>query len=148
MKKRDKSGKAPALVSLLDAAKELGISVSTARRYVLSGSLPHVRIAGRIRIQNDAVVKAKRYGIAIKREPGSLMKRESAQPTIGERILAAVLGHQFGISSDRALNAYVRRGPKLDPSWEQVGEALLGRAPAQSDVPASSISTSDADSSR
>jgi hypothetical protein len=46
------------------------------------------------------------------------------QPTIGERIHAAVLGHKLGIATDRALKLYVR-GRELHPSWEQLGEALL-----------------------
>jgi hypothetical protein len=47
--------------------------------------------------------------------------------TIGQRILAAVLAHQLGISADRALKLYVR-GCEIDPSWEQAGEALLRSA--------------------
>ncbi len=44
--------------------------------------------------------------------------------TIWQRILAAVISHQLGISMDRALKTYAR-GSKIDPSWEQVGETLL-----------------------
>jgi predicted site-specific integrase-resolvase len=51
------------LLSLLDAALQLGISISTARRYAVSGILPHVRIANRIRIPSVAVAKAKIEGI-------------------------------------------------------------------------------------
>jgi predicted site-specific integrase-resolvase len=51
------------LLSLLDAALQLGISVATARRYAVSGILPHVRIAGRIRVPSEAVAKAQREGI-------------------------------------------------------------------------------------
>ena len=50
-------------LSLLDAALQLGISISTARRYAVSGLLPHVRIANRIRIPSAAVAKAKAEGI-------------------------------------------------------------------------------------
>jgi hypothetical protein len=46
------------------------------------------------------------------------------QITIGQRILAAVIAHQLDISTDRALKLYVR-GRELDPSWDEVGEALL-----------------------
>jgi hypothetical protein len=53
----------PVLLSLLDAALQLGISVSTARRYAIRGLLPHVRIANKIRIQGAAVAKAKAEGI-------------------------------------------------------------------------------------
>ncbi len=44
--------------------------------------------------------------------------------TIGQRILAAVLSHQLGISMDRALKLYVR-GREIDPSWETIGAELL-----------------------
>jgi excisionase family DNA binding protein len=51
------------LLTLLDVALDLGISTTTARRYVLAGVLPSVRIAGRIRIPREAVAKAQREGI-------------------------------------------------------------------------------------
>jgi predicted site-specific integrase-resolvase len=51
------------LLGLLDVALKLGISINTARRYALSGLLPSVRIAGRIRIPSEAVAKAQREGI-------------------------------------------------------------------------------------
>lgn len=51
------------------------------------------------------------------------------QPTIGQRILAAVIAHKLGIATDRALKLYVQ-SHEIDPSWEQAGEFLLGRAPA------------------
>lgn len=47
--------------------------------------------------------------------------------TIGQRILAAVLSHQLGISMDRALKLYVR-GRKIHPSYEAVGEELFKQA--------------------
>jgi hypothetical protein len=47
--------------------------------------------------------------------------------TIGQRILAAVISHQLGISVDRALKVYVRNCD-IDPSWEAVGEELLKHA--------------------
>ena len=63
-KKQKKSEPGDAvLLSLLDVALQLGISVSTARRYALGGLLPHVRIANRIRIPSAAVAKAKIEGI-------------------------------------------------------------------------------------
>jgi hypothetical protein len=48
------------------------------------------------------------------------------QTTIGQRILAAVLGHQLGISTDRALKLYVR-GCEIGPVWEELGGELLER---------------------
>ena len=51
------------------------------------------------------------------------------QTTIGQRILAAVVAHQLGISTDLAMKLYVQ-GREIDPSWEQVGETLL-RSPAR-----------------
>jgi hypothetical protein len=50
--------------------------------------------------------------------------------TIGQRICAAVIGHQLGIPTDRAMKLYVQ-GLELDPSWEQVGEGLLKSALAR-----------------
>jgi hypothetical protein len=44
--------------------------------------------------------------------------------TIGERIVAACIAHQLGISMDRALKIYAR-GSDIDPSWETIGEELL-----------------------
>jgi hypothetical protein len=55
--------KEPLLLGLLDVALKLSISIATARRYVLSGLLPSVRIAGRIRVPSEAVAKAQREGI-------------------------------------------------------------------------------------
>jgi hypothetical protein len=49
------------------------------------------------------------------------------EPTIGQRILAAVLAHQLGIPTDRAMKLYVQ-GHTLDPSWEKAGETLLKSA--------------------
>jgi hypothetical protein len=60
--------------------------------------------------------------------------------TIGQRIVAAVIAHQLGISSDRALKLYVR-GRELDPSWEEVGKTLLANERASTTVPASARST-------
>jgi hypothetical protein len=48
------------------------------------------------------------------------------QTTIGQRILAAVIGHQLGISTDRALKLYVRRC-EIGPVWEELGQELLAR---------------------
>ena len=44
--------------------------------------------------------------------------------TIGQKIAAAVLSEQLGISSDRAMRLYVNK-QNIHPSWEAVGEALL-----------------------
>jgi hypothetical protein len=44
--------------------------------------------------------------------------------TIGQRIVAAVLAHQLGITTDRAMKFYVR-GLELPASWQEIGEALL-----------------------
>jgi len=65
-KKRPKSvmrRKEPSLLTLLDVAVKLGISIATARRYARNGVLPSVRIAGRIRVPSKAVAKAQREGI-------------------------------------------------------------------------------------
>ena len=58
------------------------------------------------------------------------------QITIGQRIVAAVIAHQLGISADHAMKHYVR-GLELHPSWEQVGETLLKSPLAKAGVPAS-----------
>jgi hypothetical protein len=47
--------------------------------------------------------------------------------TIGQRILAAVLSHQLGISMDRALKLYVQ-GREIHPSYDAVGDELLKHA--------------------
>lgn len=46
------------------------------------------------------------------------------QPTIGQRILAAVIAYKLGIATDRALKLYVK-SHEIDPSWEQIGDYLL-----------------------
>jgi hypothetical protein len=51
-------------------------------------------------------------------------RRRQMTTTIGQRILSAVIGHQLGISTDRALKLYVQ-GRELDPSYEKTGEILL-----------------------
>src|ERR1700722_13579609 len=56
--------------------------------------------------------------------------------TIGQRILAAVLAQQLGITTDRALKHYVQ-GRELDPSWDEAGEALLKSAVGSTSVPES-----------
>ena len=61
--KKTKSKDDTVLLTLLAAALQLGISVSTARRYAVSGILPHVRIAGRIRVPSEAIAKARREGL-------------------------------------------------------------------------------------
>jgi predicted site-specific integrase-resolvase len=53
----------PQLLSLLEVALKLRISIATARRYALNGALPSVRIAGRIRVPSKAVAKAQREGL-------------------------------------------------------------------------------------
>lgn len=55
--------KQPNLLTLFDVALTLGISIATARRYALSGVLPSIRIAGRIRVPREAVAKAQREGV-------------------------------------------------------------------------------------
>jgi hypothetical protein len=54
-------------------------------------------------------------------------------PTIGQRILSAIIAHQLGIPTDRAMKLYVQ-GRELDPSWEQVGETLLASSVASTSV--------------
>jgi hypothetical protein len=49
------------------------------------------------------------------------------EPTIGQRIAAAVVAHQLGISTDRALKRYIQ-GYEVDPSWEEIGETLLSNS--------------------
>jgi len=55
--------------------------------------------------------------------------------TIGQRVLAAVLSHQLGISMDRAMKLYVR-GRRVDPSWEAVGAELLTHSRSSASGPA------------
>ena len=55
--------------------------------------------------------------------------------TIGQRVLAALISHQLGISVDRALKLYVRNHD-IDPSWEVVGEELLKRSRSSASSPA------------
>lgn len=50
-------------MGLLDVALTLGTSIDTARRYALSGKLPSVRIAGKIRVPREAVERALREGV-------------------------------------------------------------------------------------
>jgi len=53
--------------------------------------------------------------------------------TIGQRIVAALIAHQLGISTDRAFKLYVQ-GRDLDPSWEEVGATLLASERASINV--------------
>lgn len=53
------------------------------------------------------------------------MAKRKEQETIGERIAAAVLSYQLGISMKRTRLLYVA-GKEIAPEWEQVGAALLG----------------------
>jgi hypothetical protein len=65
------------------------------------------------------------------------MKKSKEVETIGQRILAAVLSYQLGISMDRARKLYVT-GRKIAPEWEQAGEALLANAVESAGVSGSS----------
>jgi hypothetical protein len=56
--------------------------------------------------------------------------------TIGQRIVAALVAHQLGITTDRAMKLYVQR-LELDPSWEEIGASLLERPIASVSVDAS-----------
>jgi Helix-turn-helix domain len=70
------------LLNLFDVALTLGISIATARRYALGGLLPSVRIAGRIRVPREAIVKAQREGVG--RQKTCKSRREamgSVKPT-------------------------------------------------------------------
>jgi hypothetical protein len=58
--------------------------------------------------------------------------------TIGQRVCAAVVSHQLGISMERALKLYVR-GRRIHPSWEAVGEELLKLSPASGSEPSSEM---------
>lgn len=60
---KPKRRKQEALMGLLDVALLMGTSIDTARRYALSGKLPSVRIAGKIRVPRNAVERALREGI-------------------------------------------------------------------------------------
>jgi hypothetical protein len=51
------------LAGLFETASELGCSINTARRYALNGKLPSVRIAGKIFIPREAILRAQREGI-------------------------------------------------------------------------------------
>ena len=44
--------------------------------------------------------------------------------TIGQKVLAAVLSEQLGISVERAMKLYVIK-KRIHPSWEKIGDALL-----------------------
>lgn len=50
--------------------------------------------------------------------------KEKHAPTIGQRLVAAVISHQSGIGMDQALKAHVL-GLDINPSWEDIGQALL-----------------------
>jgi hypothetical protein len=65
--------------------------------------------------------------------------------TIGQRILAAVIAHQLGIRTDRALKLYVQ-DCEIDPSWEEVGETLLKNAVASTRDRGSSRAAPDLES--
>jgi len=64
------------------------------------------------------------------------MTKNKEVETIGQRICAAVLSCQLGISFERAMKLYVR-GREIAPQWEEAGEALLKRAPESASVPGS-----------
>jgi hypothetical protein len=49
--------------------------------------------------------------------------KEKIQITIGQKIRAAVLSDQMGISVDVAMKRYCLG--QIDPSWETIGEMLL-----------------------
>jgi len=51
------------LMDLLQASLALNVSVLTVRRWAKSGKLPSVRIAGRICIPREAIVRVQRTGI-------------------------------------------------------------------------------------
>lgn len=55
--------------------------------------------------------------------------------TIGQRVVAALISHQLGISVDRALKLYVRKHD-IDPSWEVVGAELLKHSRSSASSPA------------
>jgi hypothetical protein len=55
------------------------------------------------------------------------VKKSKEEETLGQRICAAVISHQLGISFERAMKLYVR-GLKIAREWQAVGEALLGAA--------------------
>ncbi|MGA2299886.1 MAG: hypothetical protein ABSG77_04225 [Candidatus Acidiferrum sp.] len=64
------------------------------------------------------------------------MRKSKKQETIGQRILAAVLSYQLGISFERAMKLYVT-GREIAPEWEEAGKALLKSAVESPCVPES-----------
>jgi hypothetical protein len=58
--------------------------------------------------------------------------------TIGQRVCAAVISHQLGISMERALKLYIR-GRSIHPSWEEIGTALLNFSSAAVSDPAAKM---------
>jgi hypothetical protein len=61
--------------------------------------------------------------------------------TIGQKILAALLSHQMGISTDRAMKLYVLKH-EIHPSWETLGDELLRKSNGGS-VPPSDFAAED-----
>jgi hypothetical protein len=55
--------------------------------------------------------------------------------SIGQRVCAAVISHQLGISMERALKLYIL-GCRIHPSWEEIGTALLNFSSASGSEPA------------
>jgi len=52
------------------------------------------------------------------------MRKSKEEETIGQRILAAVLSYQLGISMKRARDLYIA-GKEISPTWDAVGAQLL-----------------------
>ena len=63
------------------------------------------------------------------------MKKTKEKETLGQRICAAVVSHQMGISFERAMKLYVR-GREIHASWEAAGKQLLG-ATGRPEIPGS-----------
>ncbi len=51
--------------------------------------------------------------------------KSKEEETIGQRVAAAVISRQLGMSMKRARLLYIA-GKEIAPEWEQVGAALLG----------------------
>ena len=51
--------------------------------------------------------------------------KRKEEETIGQRLAAAVISYQLGMSMKRARLLYIA-GKEIAPEWEQLGEALLG----------------------
>jgi excisionase family DNA binding protein len=66
---RDRAFLQTRLVSLSRVAEALGVSVYTVRRFVSAGSLPVIRVGGKLMVSSNDVERAQREGIAKRKLP-------------------------------------------------------------------------------